>query len=516
MRENKTLKSLSARQRFFINGAVLTAVALAIRTVELGFNAFVSRKIGTEALGLYTIIGTVYAFAVTFATSGISLTVTRLVASAIGEERRGDIRRIVQRAVAYALAFSSLAALVLFFLARPIAYRAISEPRAVVPLRVLACSLVPLALSSVLTGYFVGARAVARNALVRILAQSFRILVSVALVLRLAPRGAEYAVIALCLGTVLTELFTFLLSLAQFILSPPPSASDESSVSLRDLTRVALPLAFSAYVRSALMTVEHALIPAKLRERGESASSALSSYGLLHGMALPVVLYPLSPLSSFAGLLVPELAESDARGDERRLARICTDVCSATLRYSAPVAVFLLLFAEEIGFALYSSFSAGRYIAMLAPVVPIMFLDHVTDAMLKGIGEQVYSMWVNISDSFLSVVLICILIPRLGIAGYAWVIIVMEGYNFALSFARLRRRIRFRFKLLSSLFVPLMAAGLAALAADRAFAFSGELAAPLWLCLKMIFAASLFGALSLGLRLLSGLCRKGRLALKSQ
>ena len=70
------------KKRFFYNGIMLTAVGIAMRTVALFFNAFVTQKIGAEGMGLYTIVMTVYGFAVTFATSGISLTVTRLVASA--------------------------------------------------------------------------------------------------------------------------------------------------------------------------------------------------------------------------------------------------------------------------------------------------------------------------------------------------------------------------------------------------------------------------------------------------
>ena len=72
-----------------------------------------------------------------------------------------------------------------------------------------------------------------------------------------------------------------------------------------------------------------------------------------------------------------------------------------------------------------------------------MYLDHVADSVLKGIGEQVYSMWINITDAMLSIALVWLLLPKLGIMGYAVCIIVMEAYNFALSSARLLSKIRF-------------------------------------------------------------------------
>ena len=90
---------MSEKIRFFKSGAMLTAVALAMRTAAMLFGAFVSRTVGAEGTGLYTVIMTVYSFALTFATSGISLTVTRLVASAIGEGRVERVRRVLRSAL---------------------------------------------------------------------------------------------------------------------------------------------------------------------------------------------------------------------------------------------------------------------------------------------------------------------------------------------------------------------------------------------------------------------------------
>ena len=255
---------------------------------------------------------------------------------------------------------------------------------------------------------------------------------------------------------------------------------------------MALPLAVSAYIRSALTTLEHILIPRRLRSGGHTSAEALSDYGILHGMALPMLLYPMAPLTSFAGLLVPEFSEGEARGDGARMARIASEAINATLVYSIATAVFMMLFSEELGYAVYGSYEAGYYISVMAPVIPIMHLDHVSDAMLKGMGEHVYSMWVNIADSFLSIILVWLLLPSLGIGGYAIVIVFMEGFNFALSAHRLRRRVKTSIKPVSSVVIPLLSALIASCLSKRLFLFEGRMAAPVWLFLKLIFAVCVF------------------------
>lgn len=489
---NKEYK-INNKQRFFYNGIMLTAVGIAMRTVALFFNAFITRSVGAEGVGLHTVVMTVYNFAVTFATSGISLTVTRLVASAIGEGRRSEVSRILTGAVLYALAFSSLASVVLLFGAAPLAELVLSEVRAASCLRILAPSLIPLSLVSVFSGYFVGVRRVGCNAATQISGQLFKIGITVWLVLRVSGQGTIRSAMALSLGTTLTEILCFLVILIQFLWDRR-RAEKKRGVEFSSVAGMAVPLALSAYIRQALLTLEHILIPKRLQKRGETPTEALSSYGTLHGMALPLILYPMTTLSSFAGLLVPEFAERSAKGDGDGMRRLAGRAFSITLIYAVATSAFLMIFSEELGYVIYNSYSAGIYIAVLAPVVPIMYLDHVTDSVLKGIGEQVFSMWVNITDSLLSIILVWFLIPRMGILGYAVCIVAMEAYNFILSAIRLLSRIRFRISFATSLIIPLIAATVSALLVKALFIPQGSSAGALWLVLKLVFSACAFFA----------------------
>lgn len=482
---------MGGKIKFFYNGMLLSLVGLLMRGVQLFLGAYVSRAVGAEGVGLNTLVMTAFSFALTLATSGVGLTVTRLTATAVGGGTPGEDRRILKGAVVYALIFSSLATAVLLLLSGVIGSRLLGDGRATLSLQILAFSLIPSAMTSVISGYFVGLRRVSLNAVWQVLGQALKIGITVLLLSLFSASGVEYAVAALALGITLTELICFLVALLQLLLFIRKRRRG-SGGALSEVSKMALPLALSAYIRSALLTLEHSLIPKRLTDRGESGAEALSSYGYLHGMALPLILYPLTPLSSFSGLLVPEFAESLAEGKKTRLSRLSARSLSATLGYGIAVAVFIGFFAEELGFAVYGSYEAGRYIAMLAPVVPIMYLDHVTDSILKGIGEHIYSMWVNIADATLSVVLVWVLIPLMGISGYAVVIIGMEAFNFALSYLRLKKRLSFRLSLADGVVIPLISSVLAVFVADRLFINAGSSTTLTLLILKGAFSLAVF------------------------
>ncbi len=501
------------RRRFFKNAALMTAVGLALRTAALALGAFIAKEVGAEGIGLQTLVMTVYSFALTFATSGLGLTVTRLVASHIGEGERTKIGATLRASVVYALLFSVPATVVLCGLSGTIATFAIGDARAILPLQILSLGLIPAALSGVFSGYFVGVRRVGMNAAVQISTQIFRIILTVYLVSSLLSGGAEAAVSTLCFGGAVTEFLSFLLAMVLFFVDRARSrvvGEGAGGLNLLPVARTALPLSVSANIRAALLSLEHSIIPKRLVLGGATLSEALASFGTLHGMALPMLTYPMSPLSSFSGLLVPEFAEAEAAGSQKRLSRIAKEAISATLSYAALVSVMLFIFSEELGYTVYSSFDAGYYIAFLAPVVPLMYLDHVVDAILKGVGEQVYSMWVNIADSLLSVVLVWILIPILGISGYAVVIIAMESFNFLLSYLRLRKRIKLKVSLVSSLLYPCVSALLSAWLVRALFATQGSTALSWVLISKIVFSVAAFFAVRIAIELITGALGLGR------
>lgn len=478
---------------------MLTAVALAIRTVTLFFSAFISRTVGAEGVGVYAVIMTVYSFAVTFSTSGISLTVTRLVANAIGEGRADDVGKVIRGAVIYAFTFGAVGTVGLLFGAGGIGEVILSDPRTVVAFRILSLSLLPISMTSVLSGYFVGVKKVGCNAAVQVISQLTKIGVTVAVVTKYAKFGTGAAVASLCVSIVITEIISFAVMLVEFKIERHRAAKQVGS-HVRQVSEMAIPLAFSAYIRSGLLSVEHVLIPRKLRDHGESQKEAVTQYGLLHGMALPLILYPMSPLSSFSGLLVPEFAQSSAEGDGKRLVRIANKCMNTTLSYGCLVSVLVFVFSEELGLVIYNSYGAGRFVAMLAPVIPLMYLDHVTDSMLKGIGEHVFSMWVNISDSAISVLLVIFLIPKMGINGYAVVIIVMEAYNFILSYFRLKCKVKFTINILNSLITPILCALISSALVRELFHMSGSSTTLVWLVLKGAFALCAFALSMYALR----------------
>ncbi len=447
-------------KQIFWNAMLLSVATLLMRTAGVSFQVYVSNRAGAEAMGLFSLLSGVYGFALTLATSGIHLGVTRVIIDATGRQENRRVIPAMRRAVLYALVFGCGAALLLVTFAEPIGLYWLKDPRTVTSLRLFGITLPLIALSSVFGGYFTAMRRAYKNAAVQVFEQSVKIGLTMYLLTLLLGGGVEATCCALVLGGALAEIasfcFEFLLYMIDRRRSFPAKEKAPASGEGRMLMRIALPMAFTAYIRSGLITLQHILIPEGLRNSGSNHSEALIAYGSIHSMALPIILYPAALISSFSGLLIPELAECRVNNSERRIRYMISRVWSLALFFSIGVAGILVCFSSEIGEALYPSTQTAKYIRMLAPLIPIMYIDTATDAMMKGLGEEVYSMNINIADALISVILVWLLVPRYGIMGYVVTIYISETFNTVLSITHLLSVSKTRVHLFKWVYKPLL------------------------------------------------------------
>lgn len=447
-------------RRFFASAVLLTVSALIMRSISVSFSAYVSNTAGAEAMGVFSQIMSVFGFALTIATSGVNLAVTRMVSEALGQGDNGLARKSMKKCLSYCLFFSVLAGGILFIFAPYIGSEILGDKRTVLSLRILASALPFISVTAALGGYFTAVRRVYKNTIYSVAEQLIKIFFTVKMFELYIHKGIEYACIALVAADAISEFSAFAMSSLMYyfdkkkhIRNTPTSVAD--TLVTKKLCSIALPVAFSTYVRSGLLTIEHILIPKSLTKSGLLHSEALSLYGMLHSMVMPVVLFPTAVLSSFSGLLIPELAEASVKKQKAAVRNIAARAFQFSLIFSFCISGFLICFSGELGILIYDSAEVSEFIRYMAPLVPVMYLDSVTDAMLKGLGQQVYSMNVNIIDALLSIILVSILLPRYGIMGYVMTIYTTELINAALSVSRLLSVSELRANIYKMVFAPL-------------------------------------------------------------
>ncbi len=423
------------KSNLLIHTVIMTAVNLIMRSISVSFNAYLTEKIGTSGIGLFQLVMSVYSLAVTFSCAGIRLASTRLTVE-INALRKNDISKSLTLCITYSGICGCIIGIILLFFSNLISNSWIDNPQTALPLKILALSLPFVAMSSALGGYFTATEKIPQYSIIQIFEQIFKIVIVINLIRKYSSLGAAYSCIAIVTGMTASEIFSFTLSLILKRLTTPQK-SDMPTVNIFKILRISIPDAAGTCARNILLTVEHLLIPKGFIKSGVNSDIALSKYGTIHAMAMPVLLYPSAVLSSLSSLLVPDLAKRNEIGDINGIKASVKRNLKRTVIFSIICSVFFFIFALAISKAIYKTNEAAEYIRILSPLIPIMYTDIITDGMLKGLDQQIYSMRYNIIDSALCVILVYFLLPVYEIKGYIFILYISEIINFAFSINRL-------------------------------------------------------------------------------
>ena len=418
---------LVQKRVFFRNAAILTITSLLLRSIGILFRIYVSNRIGAEGMGLYQLIISVYVLAASFAGSGLTTAVTRLCADELAYQRYHTANRILYIAVLLSIIIGIASGILIYIGADSIATCFLHDSRAVSSLRILTFSLPFMGASSCIKGYFLAKRNVVSSSVSQILEQVVRI-VSILLILEFqSVTTVEDACFAVLLGDSIAEAISCLFMVICYCVDqcrPNHNDNERYHRPIRRILHIALPITGGRYVSSGLRTVENILVPDTLYRFTHSRETALSQFGMLKGMALPLIFFPSSFLTAFTSLLIPEISQANALSNTKHLRRTVERAVHLTLLSSYLISGIFLVLAHPLAELIYHDRDVGNMLLWLAPLAPIMYLESVVVGILKGLDQQTHSLFYSILDSGSRILLIVLFVPHYGIYGFYSVMVV--------------------------------------------------------------------------------------------
>ena len=190
------------------------------------------------------------------------------------------------------------------------------------------------------------------------------------------PSGLEYACISLVLGSTISEILSFLLLFFLFWIDKKKltSSSYKDTNYTKQILKIAMPISFTSYVRSGLSTLKQLLIPIGLEKSGLSCENALSSYGIINGMVMPLIMFPCSFISSFSSLLIPEFSYMNAKCETQKMNFILNRILKLCFIFSFLIMGIFWCFSEELNNIIYPNIDISFYIKLLCPLIVLMYI----------------------------------------------------------------------------------------------------------------------------------------------
>ena len=366
--------------------------------------------------------------------AGIRTATMYLTAEELGKQRPRNVYWVLRGCFLYSLVCSGTVGSIVYAAAPYLAENWIGDPRTIGAVRLFAAFLPVTCLCGVMTGYFTAANRIGTLAAVEVAEQLFSMGVTVVGLALWAgedpAKSCQCVVFGSCLGACLTFAVLLFLRTKEHV-----RPAGKIRIGKR-LFQAAAPLALADDLKAGINTIENLMVPKRLAQY-PGAANPLALFGTVSGMVFPVMMFPAAILFGLAELLIPELARCNAAGSKNRIRYLVKRSLRVAMLYGSIFCGLLFLFADELCLTLYHNAQAGEYLKWFSLMVPMLYCDAITDAMVKGLGQQKISVRYNILTSCMDVVLLYFLLPKYGIGGYFASFLITHLINFILSLRRL-------------------------------------------------------------------------------
>jgi stage V sporulation protein B len=334
-------------------------------------------------LGLYQVALSLFGLFLTIGTSGIPITVSRMISKSKAERRPLDERRAVTAGLTLSLALTLPACLILIPFGHRLGFL-FTDNRAFGVFRILMLGLCFSSLYAVFRGSFWGNQQFLLPSILEIAEESVMVVAGILLLNSVSSPavGAEKAAWAV----VLSYLFSFTASTICFFVRGGKLSAPKSM--LKPLFNATMPItsvrASSSLVNSAVAV----LLPVMLIRAGMENSEAMTLFGIVSGMVLPILFIPSTVIGSLALVLVPKISEAFYRKEYTRLRENVQRGLTFAFLLACILMPFFFALGRDLGALAFSNEKAGVLIVASAPILLPMSLTMISTSILNSMGHE--------------------------------------------------------------------------------------------------------------------------------
>lgn len=415
-------------KKTFIKGAfILTLAGVITRILGFFFKIFLSRIIGAEGIGLYQLVMPVCAIAYAIGISGFEVAISRLTAVYHSRQKFKTAYYITLFAGIISLSICILCCILIRINADLIAKYFFHNSDCTPLIRVIVLSIPFSCIHCMVSGYYLGQERTAFPAVSQLAEQIIRI-ASVYFIIKITGQSdASTGVISLVTG----ELGAAVISITCIIFARRKILTAKSEtwnykIHLKEIFATALPVCGNRTALHGIQSIESTFIPFMLMRSGYTNSEALSIFGIITGMALPIIMFPATLSNSISLMLLPSV--SKVKNNPDKIRESATSALLFSLIFGFVCIVFFETAGAPLGALCFKEEQVKIYIRIMAWLCPFMFLSTTYKSILNALGlsSQVFAN--NMLSEAVCIIFI-LLIPKLGIKSYLFGLLLNQILN---------------------------------------------------------------------------------------
>lgn len=374
----------------------------------LGFvlRIIITRQIGTEGIGLYSLVMPTFGLFITIATFSYPVAISKII-SARGKSSKKAIFSIIPISIILNL----FTLLIIFLISKPLANIFLKDQRLYIPLLSIGFTLPFIGLSSIIKGYYWGKQRMGIYILSNIVEQIVRIIVLIFLIPKVIKVSLVLTISLIILVNVLSETSSIIVMLLGLPKGVKITKEDlrPSKEYIKDIMNICVPSTSSKIVGSISHFLEPIVLINVLSYVGYSNNYIVTEYGIVNGYSLALLLIPQFFTMSISTSLIPELSKSYSIEDIKNCKKRLFQITGLSLMIGAFSTGIIFAVPEYFLNLIYNTNLGANYIRVLAPFFLLYFINTPLASAMQALDMSKDEMQITLLTSFVKLFLLTLL-----------------------------------------------------------------------------------------------------------
>ena len=477
---------------------LLTFSGLFGQVVGFFYRIALARLIGPEMMGLYQLIMPVYSVISSITTVGLTVAASTLAAKYKAKDDCAGICQVRRSCLRCLVTLLLPVALVTVAFSDQISVYILGDARTRLGLILLLSCILLTGIENIQKHCFFGVGLVRPPAFSEMAEQVIRTAAVLGLLAAFLPLNGEKTVGVIVTGMVVCEVFSAdaLTLLFRRHIGACGECAKQPRRLYREIARIALPVGSTSLLGNLMGSANAILIPRLLVKGGKTAAEAMSDFGVINGMTLPMLLMPTAFIGALGLLLVPKLAQAVALNRREEAREELSRVMASTSCVLLPCMGLLVVIGPILGQLLFKDARAGEMILPLAVGVIFTGYQAVLGSALNGLGKQSAAAGNMLLSDGVQLAFTYFLVgnPNIGLKGYVTGLWVSSLLGAWLNWRSVRRAVDLKGQTFSWAVAPGLGALLMALCCRLLFGhlLDAGLSAPVGCLVTALFGAVLY------------------------
>lgn len=374
----------------------------------LGFvlRIIITRQIGTEGIGLYSLVMPTFGLFITIATFSYPVAISKII-SARGKSSKKAIFSIIPISIILNL----FTLLIIFLISKPLANIFLKDQRLYIPLLSVGFTLPFIGLSSIIKGYYWGKQRMGIYILSNIVEQIVRIIVLIFLIPKVIKVSLVLTISLIIVVNVLSETSSIIVMLLGLPKGVKITKEDlrPSKEYIKDIMNICVPSTSSKIVGSISHFLEPIVLINVLSYVGYSNNYIVTEYGIVNGYSLALLLIPQFFTMSISTSLIPELSKSYSIEDIKNCKKRLFQITGLSLMIGAFSTGIIFAVPEYFLNLIYNTNLGANYIRVLAPFFLLYFINTPLASAMQALDMSKDEMQITLLTSFVKLFLLTLL-----------------------------------------------------------------------------------------------------------